>query len=66
MKLREVSWALCVMRIPIGLKRTFYKTLAGPAVLYGAKCWAVDGKIEEQTMRIARMRMRMDRRVESL
>ena len=40
MKWRSASRALYDCRIPIKLKRKFYKTVIRPTMLYDTKCWA--------------------------
>jgi hypothetical protein len=40
LKWRQASDVLCDSRVPLKLKNKFYRTAIGPAMLYGAECWA--------------------------
>ena len=40
-KWRSATGVLCERRIPIKLKRTFYRSVIRPSMLYGTECWAI-------------------------
>ena len=46
-KYRNASRVLCDCRIPIKLKRKFYKTIIRPSMLYDAECWVVKKHIHK-------------------
>jgi hypothetical protein len=39
LKWRQASGILCDPRVPLKLKRKFYRTVIRPTMLYGAECW---------------------------
>ena len=47
---------LCDGKIPLKLKRKFYRTAIRLVLLYGSKCWAVKYQHEQKTS-VAKMRM---------
>jgi hypothetical protein len=56
-KWRSATRVLCDRRIiPIKLKRTFYRSVIRPAMLYGTKCWAIK-KQHIYKLSLAEMRM---------
>ena len=55
-KWRCTTGVLCDSRIPIKLKKKFYKTTIRPVILYGTICQAVK-KQHIHKMRVAEMRM---------
>ncbi|KAL5165629.1 ADP-ribosylation factor 2 [Glycine soja] len=56
MKWRKASGVLCDAKVPIKLKRKFYRTAVRPAILYGTECWAVKSQ-HENKVGVAEMRM---------
>jgi hypothetical protein len=55
-KWRQVSGILCDKKVPNKLKDKFYRTAIGPAMMYGAECWATKGQ-HIQNMSVAEIRM---------
>ena len=53
---RSATGVLCDHRIPIKLKRTFYRFVIRPAMLYGTECWAIK-KQHIYKLSLAEMRM---------
>ena len=41
LKWRNASGVLCNGKIPLKLKRKFYRTAIRPVLLYGSECWAI-------------------------
>jgi hypothetical protein len=56
LKWRQVSGVLCDPRVPLNLKRKFYRTAIRPAMLYGAECWPTKSRHVQQ-LSVAEMRM---------
>ncbi|KAH1228604.1 hypothetical protein GmHk_10G028576 [Glycine max] len=56
MKWRKASGVLCDAKVPIKLKRKFYRTAVRLAILYGTECWAVKSQ-HETKVGVAEMRM---------
>ena len=53
---KRVSRILCDRRISLRVKSKVYKTVVGPAKMYGAETWAVK-KAQEKKLDVAEMRM---------
>ena len=53
---KRVSGILCDRRIRVRVKGKIYKTVARPAMMYGAETWAVK-KAQEKKFDVAEMRM---------
>lgn len=47
----QASRALCDRKVPLCLKEQFYKMVIRPAMLYGAKFWAMKKKMDERRRR---------------
>jgi hypothetical protein len=56
LKWRQTSGVLCDPRVPLKLKDKLYRTVIGPAMLYGAKCWPTKRQHVQQ-LSVAKMRM---------
>ena len=56
LKWRSASGVLCDRKIPLRLKRKYYRTAVRPAMLYGAEVWPAK-KQHEHKMSVAEMRM---------
>ncbi|XP_070013250.1 uncharacterized protein [Nicotiana sylvestris] len=56
MKWRLASSVLCDKNVPPRLKGKFYRVVARPTMLYGAKCWPVKNS-HVQKMKVAEMRI---------
>ncbi|XP_052193027.1 uncharacterized protein LOC127801710 [Diospyros lotus] len=49
LKWRNASGVLCDGKIPLKLKRKFYRTAIRPVLLYGSECWVVKYQHEQKT-----------------
>jgi hypothetical protein len=56
LKWRGATSILCDRKIPLYLKKKFYRTTGRPALLYGTKCWTVKG-YHIQKMKATEMHM---------
>ncbi|GKD73211.1 retrovirus-related pol polyprotein LINE-1 [Tanacetum coccineum] len=56
MKWKAASRVLCDRRIPLKLKRKFYKVAIRPAMLYGSKCWPIT-KAQANRIKVVELRM---------
>ena len=56
LKWRSATGILCDRNIPLWLKRKFYQTAIGPALLYGTECWVIK-RYHAQKMSVAERRI---------
>jgi len=56
LKWRNAWGLLCDRKVPLKLKRKFFKMVIRPAMLYDAKCWPLKEK-HNITLSVAYMRM---------
>ncbi|KAH0462579.1 hypothetical protein IEQ34_010154 [Dendrobium chrysotoxum] len=56
LKWRNASGLLCDRKVPLKLKRKFYKMVVRPAMFYGAECWPLKEK-HNSKLSVAEMRM---------